>query len=113
MDEVAQLEFINLNPIYYKILPFMKEEDENNEPGPINVIIQAVGQYFLMFILIAILLMFYVILLYINWIEPKFKIFDNLTNFLFWNAPIRQILESYLDFTLLAFTQLYNLGFQW
>ena len=113
MDEVAQLDFINLNHIYYKILPFMKEEDENDEPGPINVIIQALGQYFLMFILFTFLLMVYLVVLCINYLFPKAFNFYKLKNFLFWNAPIRQMLESYLDFTLLAFTQLYNLGFQW
>ena len=93
MDEVAQLDFFNLNLIYYKILPFMKEEDENNEPGPINVIIQAVGQYFLMFILIANFSYYNSSILEVKIVEPL----SNLKKYFGFNWTAVNYTDTYIE----------------
>lgn len=74
---------------------------------------QAVGQYFLTCIFLSSLLIFYLLFKYINFVFPDLLNLRKLENFLFWNATIRNMFESYLDFTLMAFTQLYSYGFQW
>ena len=73
-----------------------------------------VGTFFLTFLVFAILFFFYLLL-------KKFKgrnnllniIFEKLSLTLFWNGIIRNIFESYLDFTLIAFYNLQNYGFEW
>ena len=103
MGEIARLNLFDLKPIYYLIFPFMKQEDLNDEPGPINLIIRQIGSYFLTFLLFAIILVLYFVFKKLKDDHIYFKIiYEKIKRTLFWNGTIRNIFESYLDFTLAA-----------
>jgi len=111
---ISNLDFISTTELYDTLFPFLKENDEDKKNIRIAALLKQLGSLLLYLMVLITLLPFYLLLKFLakhyTFVEA---VYIRIRDTLFWNYPLRYVMETYLALLLFAFTQIFIDGLVW